>query len=81
MPHTDFYDLLGVSREADLSVIKKAYRRLAMKYHPDKNPGDPGALASASSSPATMEQATGPGVNLQLARVRLGWERSSLHLC
>jgi len=36
----DYYTILGVQRRARLSVIKKAYRRLARKYHPDLNPGD-----------------------------------------
>ena len=40
MSKRDYYEVLGVERGATEADLKKAYRRLAMKYHPDRNPGD-----------------------------------------
>ena len=45
MAKRDFYETLGVSKGADEADLKRAYRKLAMQYHPDRNPGDSAAEA------------------------------------
>jgi len=56
----DYYEVLGVARDAALDDIKKAYRRLAVKFHPDKNPDDPAAeehFKEASEAYAVLSDA------------------------
>ncbi len=51
----DYYDILGVERDASPDVLKKAYRQQALKYHPDRNPGDKEAEANFKEAAEAYE--------------------------
>jgi molecular chaperone DnaJ len=60
MSKRDYYDVLGVSRGADAEEIKKAYRKMAIKYHPDKNPGDKQAEENFKEAAEAYEVLSNP---------------------
>ena len=55
MSQRDYYEVLGVSKDASEADLKKAYRRLAMKYHPDRNPDDEAASEKFKESKEAFE--------------------------
>ncbi|WP_162674508.1 DnaJ domain-containing protein, partial [Vibrio variabilis] len=60
MSKRDFYEVLGVDRDASERDIKKAYKRLAMKYHPDRNQGDDAAAEKFKEVKEAYEILTEP---------------------
>lgn len=60
MSKRDFYDILGVTKGATAEEIKKAYRKLAIKYHPDKNPDDKSAEDKFKEGAAAYEVLSNP---------------------
>ena len=61
MPTTrDYYEILGLEKGADAEEVKRAYRRLAMKYHPDRNPGDKEAEAKFKEAAEAYEVLADP---------------------
>lgn len=60
MSKRDYYEVLGLNRDAEEGDLKKAYRRLAMKYHPDRNPDDPEAEEKFKEASEAYEILTDP---------------------
>lgn len=87
MPQRDPYDILGVSRNADADEVKRAYRRLAKRYHPDRNPGDKQAAERFKEVQAAYEVLGDPKRRAEYDRFGAGgprpdfeqWRREGVH--
>ena len=60
MAKRDFYEILGVAKDANEAAIKKAYRKTAMKFHPDRNPGDSTAEEKFKEAAEAYEMLSDP---------------------
>ena len=56
----DFYEVLGVSKNASAAEIKKAYRKMAIQYHPDKNPNEKTAEEKSKEAASAYEVLSDP---------------------
>lgn len=74
MASVDYYAVLGVARDATDEEIKKAYRKLAFEYHPDRNPGDQEAEARIREINAAYEVVGDPETRRSYERLRVGPE-------
>ena len=70
MSKRDYYEILGVSKDADEKQLKSAYRKLAMKYHPDQNAGNPEAEEKFKHILTHVRPTGCPRTSDALARVR-----------
>ncbi|MFH0900907.1 MAG: molecular chaperone DnaJ [Pseudomonadota bacterium] len=64
----DYYEVLGISRTADAGEVKKAYRKLALEYHPDRNPGDKTAEEKFKEAAEAYEVLSNPDKRQQYDR-------------
>lgn len=71
----DFYEILGVPKNASEDEIKKAYRKLAMKHHPDRNQGD-----SAKAAEEKFKEAKEAYEMLSDAQKRAAYDLSLIHI-
>lgn len=75
MDYKDYYDILGVSRSASQDEIKKAYRKLARQYHPDRNPDDKSAEAKFKEINEANEVLSDPDKRSKYDQFGSQWEQ------
>lgn len=75
MEFKDYYAVLGVSKNASQDEIKKAYRKLALKYHPDKNPGDKAAEEKFKELGEAKEVLTDPEKRKKYDELGSNWKQ------
>lgn len=74
MDYKDYYKILGISKTASQDEIKKAYRKLAVKYHPDKNPGDKAAENKFKEANEANEVLSKPDKRKQYDELGENWQ-------